>query len=267
VTGGTFDRGNSPAASATVSDFKLGRFEVTVARFRRFVTASLGGYQPKAGDGKHSHLKGGGIADEKGWDTAWSPQLPQSQSEWNKSLGCNGAPADAPYLTWTPTPGANEQRPINCVSWYEAFAFCAYDGGFLPTEAEWNYAAAGGNEQRLHPWGAAAPDFLKASFNCNGDTQAGCALADIREVGSYPGGDGRWQHADLAGNVHEIVIDRYGAYPTPCQDCALLSGAEFITLRGGAFTSLPQDLEASFRKGRAIAGRDALAGFRCAYAP
>jgi hypothetical protein len=34
--------------------------------------------------------------------------------------------------TWTVTPGSNETRPINCVNWWEAYAFCIWDGGFLP---------------------------------------------------------------------------------------------------------------------------------------
>jgi formylglycine-generating enzyme required for sulfatase activity len=42
--------------------------------------------------------------------------------------------------------------PINCVTWHEAYAFCIWDGGFLPTEAEWELAASGG-EERVFPYG------------------------------------------------------------------------------------------------------------------
>jgi formylglycine-generating enzyme required for sulfatase activity len=54
--------------------------------------------------------------------------------------------------------GANEALPINCVHWYDAFQFCAWDGGWLPTEAEWEMAAAGGAENRRYPWGGALPN-------------------------------------------------------------------------------------------------------------
>jgi formylglycine-generating enzyme len=82
VTGGTFERSyydgtaySDPIYSATVSSFRLDKFEITVRRFRKFVDA--GAPAPAAGAGKHAHLNGGSglvAADggyEPGWDVAW----------------------------------------------------------------------------------------------------------------------------------------------------------------------------------------------------
>ena len=63
----------------------------------------------------------------------------------------------SPYSTWTNTASTQENLPINCVNWWESYAFCIWDGGFLPSESEWEYAAAGGSQQREYPWGSAAP--------------------------------------------------------------------------------------------------------------
>ncbi|WP_437529260.1 SUMF1/EgtB/PvdO family nonheme iron enzyme [Sorangium sp. So ce726] len=48
------------------------------------------------------------------------------------------------WPTWTDAPAANEDKPIVCATWLELFASCAWYGGRLPTQAEMNYAAAGG---------------------------------------------------------------------------------------------------------------------------
>jgi hypothetical protein len=86
-----------------------------------------------------------------------------------------------------PPDAAHANLPMNCMNWYEAFAFCAWDGGRLPTEAEWNYAAAGGDQQRAYPWssppGALVLDAAHASYydgtDCVGDGLPDCALTDL----------------------------------------------------------------------------------------
>src|SRR5213076_223676 len=97
--------------------------------------------------------------------------------------------------------------PITCATWFELYALCIWDGGFLPTEAEWNYAAAGGNEQRAYPWSSPSSsltiDETYASYSvalgteCYGDGIAGCAVTDLVLVGGKSGGDGKWTHADM----------------------------------------------------------------------
>jgi formylglycine-generating enzyme required for sulfatase activity len=106
------------------------------------------------------------------------------------------------------------------MTWEEAFTFCIWDGGRLPTEAEWNYAAAGGSEQRPYPWSlSTADESLDATY-------ANYASGSILPVGSKsPKGDGRWGHADLAGGVGELMRDWYNSYtalPAPCINCANL---------------------------------------------
>jgi hypothetical protein len=83
VLGGTFLRSYDGVTNtdtgnpATVSSYRLDRFEVTVGRFRKFVTGVTGGWSPGAGSGKHAHLNGGkGLSHvtaglyEPGWDSA-----------------------------------------------------------------------------------------------------------------------------------------------------------------------------------------------------
>jgi hypothetical protein len=64
------------------------------------------------------------------------------------TVKCN---SDSRYQTWTDAAGANENKPMNCVTWHEAMAFCIWDGGYLPTELEWNYAASGGQREARVP--------------------------------------------------------------------------------------------------------------------
>ena len=157
------------------------------------------------------------------------------------------------------------------MTWYEAYAFCIWDGGFLPTDAEWELAASGG-EERVFPWssppGLDELDDDRASYDCLGDGGSGCSVGDLQPVGSRPDGAGRWGHDDLAGNVKEWTLDWWGQPAGTCDDCYTstpsVSGRVF---RGGDFTDQPADLRATNRFANGAAGRGPSFGFRCARPP
>jgi formylglycine-generating enzyme required for sulfatase activity len=196
------------------------------------------------GAGEHPLIYG------SGWDPGWSAALPSNANTFVAGLNC-----DAAFHSWTDAPGANELKPINCIASLEAFAFCAWDGGRLSTEAEWNYAAAGGSEQRTYAWGSAAPTPEHASYSCLGDGVPGCTLNDLIAVGTKPRGNGKYGHADLAGNVFEWNLDFQnccappwpGYVSTSCVDCAYLTSSGERELRGGSFPGDETWLPTSFR--------------------
>lgn len=253
---GTYNRANDPMAPASVSAFRLDRFETTVGRFRQFVEAYPAS-RPIAGAGARPGFL------YSGWDDAWDGALPADKTLLKVALKC-----DSMYGAWTDVPADNETRPINCVTWYEAFAFCAWDGGRLATEAEWNFAAAGGAEQRLYPWPGMLIDTSFASYHCTGDgSPAGtCALSDILSVGAKsPKGDARWGHADLAGNVWEWTLDWHSdTYTTPCDNCANTNPSSYRVTRSGSFVDIAETLKTPIRGFDTPSGRTGTTGFRCA---
>jgi formylglycine-generating enzyme required for sulfatase activity len=263
IPGGTYNRSNDAAYPAKVSDFRLDRFEVTVGRFRQFV-ASYPGSKPAAGAGAHPLIAG------SGWNTAWDKSLVADKDALTNAVNCS-----ATFQTWTDAAGGNENKPMNCLAWYEAFAFCAWDGGRLATEAEWNYAAAGGDEQRQYPWGAAAADNAHAVYECTGDGSASssCAATDILNVGSKSmTGDGKWGQADLAGGVVEWILDWYH-YPyvnLQCNDCATVTpGTSDIlrVVRGGSWSNDASYLPSSTRSAGGPPDHYNKFGARCARTP
>jgi formylglycine-generating enzyme required for sulfatase activity len=240
---------------ATVNDFALDRYEVTVGRFRAFVKAGQGtkASPPAAGAGAHSLITG------SGWDSAWNVNLVADMPSLKSAIKC-----DQSNATWTDAPGVNENRPMNCLLWYEAFAFCAFDGGRLPTDAEWNNAASGGNEQRYYPWSnppnSTTIDSTYAVYSVGGTS------TNARDVGSKsPKGDGKWGHADLGGNEWEVVLDWFNSPYSRniCVNCADLTAAATRVIRGGGFLDLPRVAD---RGAADPMYRNYDVGFRCARA-
>jgi len=167
---------------------------------------------------------------------------------------------------------SNENLPMNCVSWYEAMAFCAWDGGYLPTEAQWNYAAGGGDEQRVYAWSVPATsltlDVSHASYDCLADGVPGCTGSDLVAVGTKLAGDGRWGQSDLTGSVMEWTLDWDDRYTTPCVDCANISvptGERVV--RGGSFNIDVGRLRTGYRNTFPPNETSISDGIRCARAP
>jgi formylglycine-generating enzyme len=252
VPGGTYNRSNLPSAPATVSAFALDEFEISVGRVRNFVHAYSQTMTP-AGSGKNP----GDARPDPGWSPTWNAKLPATAALLSAALSC-------PNGTFTASAGANENLPATCLSWYEAYAFCIWDGGRLPTEAEWNYAAAAGSEERVHPWGGAIPDDSFAVF-CPG------SCGKVQAVGSKPAGNGKWGHADLVGNAWEWNLDAF-ANPyaqASCVDCANTSAASTAqrTFRGGSAGNDASYLLSSTRSSRDPSDHNGFVGARCARSP
>lgn len=281
VAGGMYFRtytnsGSGPtdeAHPATISGFRLDKYEVTVGRFRQFVSAWNEGYSPPEGSGKQTYLNdGNGLsATGGGFEPGWVASDDSNVGPTDGNLASCGS-----YATWTPSAGSQENLPINCVNWYEAYAFCIWDGGFLPSEAQWEYAAAGGSQQREYPWGSADPgtDNQYAIYSViNGSCyypyiETCVGAANIAPVGTATRGVGVWGQLDLAGNVEEWNLDWYhDPYVDPCTDCAWLMAAPFRVGRGGYFASGTPSLLSTYRDVGAPSTRDFWIGFRCSRAP
>jgi len=253
------------ATNVTVqlSDYQLDKFEVTVGRFRAFVDDFdnwRGDGNPESGSGAHPYTPG------SGWDKdpIWEVELAGSAAVLRVGLNCN-----ATQQTWTDEPGFNELKPINCVSWYEAFAFCVWDEGRLPTEAEWQYAAVGGAQGRQFAWGNTPLEESFASYACAfaGARFPNCSADDIPEVGTHPNGDGRFGQADMIGSVYEWALDWFAAYPELMRDdYAKTDAGTLRVLRGGAWNSTAtEDMVTTDRSFRALPdARSSVSGIRCA---
>lgn len=181
------------AGEVGVEAFYLDKYELTVGRVRRWVEAG----SPVPADGVLLGDDSGGKPIR--WSASFKVQDEDRLRGWER------------YDTWRV---GKAELPKNFLDWYTAAAVCAHAGGRLPTDAEWRYVALGGDEARKFPWGAEPQTPERAVYNCMGDGDQSCSLADILPVGSRPKGAGRWGHLDLAGSMFEWTLDAGGSEQT-----------------------------------------------------
>ena len=117
--------------------------------------------------------------------------------------------------------GAND-HPINCVNFQMADAYCRWKGKRLPTEAEWELAASGG-DGRAYPWGN-EPDVPRACLARRTRAQESCP------VGSFPRDASPLGVMDMAGNVSEWIGEAYCSYS---RDSECETGSHVV--RGGSW--------------------------------
>lgn len=199
-------------------------------------------------------------------DAFWIDRTEVSNAQYRRCVAAGactstGCPDDADLN--------GDAQPAVCVSWTQAQAYCAWAGGRLPTEAEWEYAARG-PAGLLYPWGNAF-DGTRLNY-C--DTRCPLSRADptyddgfarTAPVGSYPTGASWCGALDMAGNAWEWVQDWYGPYTPEPQDNPLMeAGFRGRVLRGGSWDLDPAYSRATVRNYGPTDGSSNVSGFRCA---
>ena len=142
-------------------------------------------------------------------------------------------------------PTGQSDHPVTFVPWYAARAYCQALDKRLPTEAEWEYAARGGERGEVFPWGEAMPDSTRANWS-------GAKREGTTPVGRYPANP--YGLYDMAGNVWEYTADEW-----PGQ-----GGVLRYAIRGGSWQGAAVNLRVRYRDSHPANGAGPHVGFRCA---
>ena len=153
------------------------------------------------------------------------------------------------------------QAAVMHVNWYEADAWCRWTGRRLPTEAEWEAAAATAPRdanKRKYPWGDQLPDATRANLHGVDGT--------VAPVSAHAAGDSAWGCRQMVGNVWEWTADCFNPYPgferDPYKEYSEPWFGNHKALRGGCFATSAALLRNTWRNFYMPDRRDVFAGFR-----
>jgi iron(II)-dependent oxidoreductase len=157
-----------------------------------------------------------------------------------------------------------DDEPVQHVCWHEADAYARWAGKRLPTEAEWEAAAAvepATGQHRPWPWGDGPPAPERANL---GGTHLGPA-----RLGAYPAGASAVGCHQMVGDVWEWTASDFLPHPGfvafPYEEYSqVFHGDAYKVLRGGSWATHPSACRTSFRNWDLPIRRQIFAGFRCA---
>lgn len=243
-----------PAVAVRLKPFAIDRREVSNAEYEAFLS-----WMRRSGD--HGRCHPGEGKDKDHSPRYWRP--------FNPLLDDPGYARSAPFGKDT---FRSPDRPVVGVDWYDAYAYAAWAGKRLPTEAEWEFACRGPRSLRW-PWG---DQWVWGRANTGGerrgrDVPGGGFERDgyvyAAPVGSYPEGRSPFGCEDMAGNVAEWVADWYREdyyRDAPRRDPPGPPDGRFKSVRGGSSRSYPSGVRCAARSRREPEYRSFWLGFRCA---
>jgi len=246
---GTDDRGfaydnERPAHTVDLPRFRIDCAPVTNAQYLAFILD--GGYRRRA------------LWTDAGW--LWLQEARVSHpGQWMRNGG--GTWREHAFGRTAPLV---PDRPVVHVSWHEASAYARWARKRLPTEAEWEKAAAWDLEKRVarrYPWGDRPP----TDDHANLDQQTFAPAA----VGAYPRGRSFFGCHQMIGDVWEWTASNFEPYPGfeafPYREySATHFGHGHKVLRGGAWATRAIAIRNTFRNWDLPERRQIFAGFRCA---
>jgi ergothioneine biosynthesis protein EgtB len=252
VSGGKFRMGSNARGNydnercehdVLVAPFSLDRLPVTASQWLQFVKQR--GYRRKE------------LWSAEGWD--WRERHSVELPEYWVISGDGYA-----QFSGTGLRAIHPNEPVSSISWFEADAYARWIGKRLPTEAEWEFAAAYDPLNcisRRYPWGASAPTSDFACFGLEG--------WHSKPAGERGKGNSAYGLMDMAGNVWEwtsspfLPYPGFEAFPYDGYSKDHMDGKHYVC-RGGSFATAAPILRCTFRNWYVPTYRQGFLGVRCA---